>query len=143
MNSATSRNPFTFARRSSQAFSLVEVLLALGIVSFVLVGLLALVANGLAGMRDARDDTSTAMIAKKLISEMQQNSLDNLVSSRFDSRYFDAEGQEVPSTDSLKVYEAQCQAALDSNSLGRITITISKTGQSGSGSVWVSYVAKN
>lgn len=117
--------------------------MALGIVSFVLVGLVGLLANGLGAMRDAREDSSTGIIAKKLISEMQQNSLDSLVATSFEPRYFDAEGQEVASTDSMKVYEARSQAALDSESLARIKISILRTGQSSSESIWVSYVSKN
>ena len=133
-------------RRIRRAFSLVEVVIALGLISFVLVGLLGLMSAGLGGMRDASDESSSVMIAKKLVAEIGQNSLDDILSSTFSDRWFDAEGQEVTATDPFVVYRATASAELNTGSpesLGKIIVSVRHHAGIEPPRIWVSYVARN
>src|SRR5947209_16405297 len=56
------------ARRS--AFSLVEVVLALGIVSFAIVAILGLIPTGLQTSHSSQDETRAAQIAQSILSTM-------------------------------------------------------------------------
>jgi uncharacterized protein (TIGR02598 family) len=129
-----------------RAFSLVEVVIALGLISFVLVGLLGLMSAGLGGMRDASDESSSVMIAKKLVAEIGQNSLEDILSSTFSDRWFDAEGQEVTATDPFVVYRATASAELNTGSpesLGKIIVSVRHHAGIEPPRIWVSYVARN
>jgi uncharacterized protein (TIGR02598 family) len=129
-----------------RAFSLVEVVMALGLISFVLIGLLGLMSAGLGGIRSASDESSSVMIAKKLVAEIGQNSLDHILSSTFSDRWFDAEGQEVTATDPLVVYRATASAELNTGSpesLGKIIVSVRHHAGVEPPRIWVSYVAKN
>lgn len=142
---------FPLKRKSKSAFSLVEVVIALGVVSFVIVGLLGLMSVGIGGIRNATDDSVSASIGKKMVSEMQQNTLSNLLSApSFPVRWFNAEGQEVPQTDPFAVYKAQAVvtnpnlAGISSaNMIGQITINIYRNTETTPSTVWISYAAKN
>lgn len=138
--------PAQSIRKFPPAFSLVEVVIALGLVSFSIVGLLGLMSAGLGGMQEASKESSSAMIAKKLTAEIQQNSLDQILSASFMERTFDAEGQEVPSSDPLISYRATASASRDTGSpesLARIVISIRHHTGVEPPRVWVSYVARN
>ena len=133
-------------RRIRRAFSLVEVVIALGLISFVLVGLLGLMLAGLGVMRDASDESSSVMIAKKLVAEIGQNSLDDILSSTFPERWFDAEGQEVTATDPFVVYVATASAEPNSGSpesLGKIIVSVRHHAGVEPARIWVSFVARN
>lgn len=129
-----------------RAFSLVEVVIALGLISFVLVGLLGLMSAGLGGIRNASDESSSVMIAKKLVAEIGQNSLDDILASTFSDRWFDAEGQEVPATDPFVVYRATASAELNPGppeNLGKIIVSVRHHAGVEPPRIWVSYVAGN
>jgi uncharacterized protein (TIGR02598 family) len=128
------------------AFSLVEVVMALGLISFVLIGLLGLMSAGLGGIRSASDESSSVMIAKKLVAEIGQNSFDHILTSTFSDRWFDAEGQEVPATDPLVVYRATANTELNTGSpetLAKIVVSVQHHAGVEPPRIWVSYVAKN
>ncbi len=54
------------------AFSLVEITLALGIISFALVSVMALMPLGMKNLRSAIDTTVSAQITQSLVAETQQ-----------------------------------------------------------------------
>jgi len=133
-------------RKMRRAFSLVEVVMALGLISFVLVGLLGLMSAGLGGIRNASDESSSVMIAKKLVAEIGQNSLDHILSSTFSARWFDTEGQEVSASDPFVVYRATASAERtpgSPESLGKITVSVQHHAGVEPPRIWVSYVAGN
>jgi uncharacterized protein (TIGR02598 family) len=133
-------------RKIRRAFSLVEVVMAIGLISFVLVGLLGLMSAGLGGIRNASDESSSAMIAKKLVAEIGQNSLDDILVSTFSDRWFDAEGQEVLETDPFRVYRAKASAELHPGlpeNLGKIVVSVQHHAGVEPPRIWVSYVAGN
>lgn len=91
---------------SSAAFSLVEVVLAIGVVSFAFVALLGLLPAGMAQFRKAIDTTVGAEIAQRVIDDAEQADFDVLTNTAANSttintqptvsyRYFDERGAEV------------------------------------------------
>ena len=81
------------ARRSG--FSLIEVVLAIGIVSFAFVALFALVPAGLTIFRQAMDTTIGSQIVRRIINEAQQTDYQTLTAASATERYFDDQGNEV------------------------------------------------
>lgn len=82
--------------------------MALAIVTFALVGLLALVPVGLSNFREAMDTTLGAQIAQRVVSDAEQTDFDRLIASAEKSdteffvlpvRYFDDQGTEVALSD--------------------------------------------
>ncbi len=67
------------ARRSRRAFTLVEVVLAIGVVAFAFVGIFSLLPAGLTLFREAMDTSVTAQIAQRIVSEAGQSDFDSLV----------------------------------------------------------------
>ncbi len=62
-----------------QAFSLVEVALALGVLAVALVGLIALMPSGMSNFRVAMDTSVTAQIAQRILQDAQQAEFDQLI----------------------------------------------------------------
>ncbi len=85
--------------RGRFAFSLVEVALALGILSFALVGLMGILPVGLSTFHRSTDNSTGAQIAQRLINEAGQTDFSTLVGTVASTpvvRYFDNEGNELP-----------------------------------------------
>jgi len=79
-----------------RAFSLVEVVLAIGVVSFAFVALMGLLPAGMQQFRKAIDTTVAAEIAQRVIDDAQQTDFDTLLATPWPSyRYFDERGVEV------------------------------------------------
>jgi hypothetical protein len=86
-----------------------------------------------------------------MVAELQQNTLSDLIAkSPFAERYFNAEGQEVPSSNPFVIYRVQATAVSGSvagitstDALGKITVNLYRLGDSKPSLVWTSYVAKN
>ena len=66
---------------SAQAFTLVEVCLAIGIVAFALVPLMVMVPTGLNSQHQAIDSTLEAQIVQKVASDAAQADFDSLVNT--------------------------------------------------------------
>lgn len=111
-------------KRRAQAFSLVEVVLAIGVVSFAFVAILGLLPAGMTQFRQAVDTTVCAQIAQRVIGDAQQADYDVLIDrpgmpaspdqwdnftfrapkvGQSEFRYFDERGSEVvPSNESAR-----------------------------------------
>lgn len=89
--------PRSLARlRQRAAFSLVEVTIAIGIVSFAFVSVLGLIPTGLTTFRRAMDVSIGSQIAQRVINEAQQTDFNVLTSGSHSApRYFDDQGTEV------------------------------------------------
>ncbi len=75
------------------AFSLIEVVLAIGVVSFAFVGVLGLVPLGLKTSRQAIGINVETHIAQKISGDLQLSRFSSLTNSLFfETRYFDDEG---------------------------------------------------
>ncbi|HEY8965321.1 MAG TPA: Verru_Chthon cassette protein B [Candidatus Methylacidiphilales bacterium] len=75
------------------AFSLVEVLLALGLVSFALIGLMSLLPVGLKTFRQADMTTTETQIALALANQLQLSGFTNALKGGNASYYYNADGQ--------------------------------------------------
>ncbi len=83
--------------RAQRAFSLVEVTLALGIISFAFVAIFGMLPVALDTARDSIDRTRGAQIAQRLFAETQQTPFDQLGSLVGSVFWFDGDGEEIAS----------------------------------------------
>lgn len=68
----------SFRKSNDRAFSLVEVVLALGITSFVLVGLVGLLSTGLKSSRESEDQIQAANFASMVIASRRASPINGL-----------------------------------------------------------------
>lgn len=119
----------TFHRR--RAFSLVEVVIAIGIISFALIPILGLLGISSQSFHQAARDSVTSRIISKLAANAQQSSLDGLLENPSQTHFFDFEGRSVPSADDpMRVYTAtvaigQETHLLNSTHFYKVLITVS------------------
>src|ERR1700761_2326973 len=86
-----------FQRRSvSQAFSLVEVVIALGVTSFALLSMVALIPMGLIQARQASDTTTESQIVQYARNEIEMTPFTNLSAWAATTSYYDNQG--LPTT---------------------------------------------
>jgi uncharacterized protein (TIGR02598 family) len=98
---------------------LVEVVLALGILSFAVVPILAMITGSLQTYRSALNDMVGRQILTELAANAQQSRADDLLGVTVPPMYFDAEGQPVDSmAGSVRVYTANMSASVGANPLG-------------------------
>jgi len=91
-----STSPFPRHPRQQRAFSLVEVVLAIGVVAFAFVAILGLLPAGMSQFRKAIDTSVATDIAQRVIDDAQQTDWDTLTNLAWPSyRYFDERGVEV------------------------------------------------
>jgi len=95
--------PPTAGPRVIRGFSLVEISLALGVVSFALVGILGLLPVALSTFRRAIDSTVSAQIADRIANEAAQTGFDQLADRAY---YFDDQGGSVQAAAAGRVYTA-------------------------------------
>lgn len=86
------KTAFITIRPAGCGFTLVEVMLAMGIVALGLMGILALFPNALQSSRDAADTTLAATIAQDAISEARVQSFAALASSGTITLNYDSAG---------------------------------------------------
>lgn len=125
MDSAATCSP---RHRRQAAFSLIEVLLAVGIVAMAFIPLLGLLPSGLRAMHAAVDQTVTSQIVQRVAGEVQQADFDGIDSST-DYRYFDEEAVELdPTQKSKTIYQARSVVLLDASQphLKRILVQVAR-----------------
>lgn len=76
-------------------FSLVEVVLCIGIVAFAFLAIFSLVPVGLTTFRQAIDNSLGSQIVQRLVGEAQQTDYPTLIATAAYQRYFDEQGNEV------------------------------------------------
>ncbi len=93
------------SRSSGQAFSLVEVVLAIGVASFTLLGMVALLPIGLKTAKEAADATTQSQIVQYCRNQLELTPFANL-STAWTSQtlYFDNQGLPTTSTDAEQIY---------------------------------------
>ena len=115
--------------RSDRAFSLVEVVIAVGVLSFAVIPMMTLITGSLQSYRQAINDTVGRQIMTQLAANAQQARLSDLQSQPSATTYFDFEGNPVETGDPLKVYTATVSNSpdtvlLNSPNLFRIAIEV-------------------
>jgi len=118
-----------FTHSARRGFSLVEVVLALGVLSFAMLPMMGLIGSSLQSYRRAINDTVSRQIMTQLAGNAQQARLSNLQAQPSVTSYFDFEGNPVEPNDSLRVYTANVVTQpdtdlLNSTNLYRVQITV-------------------
>ena len=105
-SSAPARN--RFRRRRPAAFSLVEVVISLGVLAFTSVGLFGLLSLGLGHFRTAVDVSTASQISQRVVADLQQMEFDTLLDAGANTagdfytlpeRGFDEQGSEIVPAD--------------------------------------------
>lgn len=89
-------------RRSAAGFSLVEVVLAVGIMALGVVTILGLLPHGLEMSRKTANEMAEARIIEHIVGEMQSTDWAVLNNYGQQTRYFDDQGLELPSLSSTE-----------------------------------------
>jgi len=95
--------------KTKAAFSIVEVVLTIGIVSFAFVGMFGLLPVGLNTFRQAMDNSLGSQIVQRLVNEAQQTDYTELIKITAGApsvRYFDDQGNEL-TADKDYIYTAE------------------------------------
>ena len=88
-----------------RGFSLVEVVLALGIISIAMVPLVGMLPIGLTTFRGSSDRTISVQIAQRIMNESRQAGFTNLTAMTTPQfRYFTDEGDETTAASPTKIY---------------------------------------
>ena len=93
-------------RFGSLGFSLVEVVIAIGTLSFAMVPLVGMLPIGLNTFRDSINRSVSTQIAQRIMNEAQQTGFKNLTSLQV-NRYFTDEGDETTETSPNRIYVAR------------------------------------
>ena len=104
-------------------FSLVEVVIALGIVGIAFVPLMGLLPTGLGSFRSSVDRSATARIVERMGNEAKQSDFD-AVTSQVADRFFDDQGNEVAASKSI--YQARMTVQSDNTHLKRLVIQVAR-----------------
>jgi len=93
--------------RGTRGFTLIEVVLALGVVAFAFVALMGLMPVGLEMFRNSIDTSVRAQIVEHVTTDAMETDFDALISSSnaVTTIYFDDQGDEV--TQPLSIYQVQ------------------------------------
>lgn len=135
----------------SRAFSLIEVVLALGIISFCFIGLLGLMSAGLKSFEAAIDNTVATQIAQNVIGKARQAGFSRLAAAGPGSTlYFDEEGN-AKSGPVDAIYAAAfavdygngSERLASSASLARVRVNVTKVSSPRQGKVYTAFIADN
>lgn len=112
------------------AFSLVEAVIAIGIVSFAMLGVMGLIPVGLSTFRDAMSTTTQSEILSVITAEVLRTDASNLSATNY---YFDERGIPVDGQgDQRRVFTASVAAPTDLSPMAaaqRVVIRISSRNQ--------------
>ncbi len=106
-----------------------EVVTALGIVAFVVISLVGLMSSGLESFNSALDHSVRSQIAQRLVTEVQQSDLEELLLHPDTLRYFDQEGTEAVDV-TQSVYTARLEVRTETQlpkstrSLNLLTVSV-------------------
>ncbi|HSI87169.1 MAG: Verru_Chthon cassette protein B [Candidatus Methylacidiphilales bacterium] len=115
MNTLLLRFPFPIAAvkakkrvKATDGFTLIETVLALGVVSFSFVGILSMMLVGLTNFREAVNATSESQLVRSVSNDILLTSYSSLMAKGYPySRYFDEEGNEVAVNAASRYFEAE------------------------------------
>jgi uncharacterized protein (TIGR02598 family) len=81
---------------TARAFTLIEIIIALGVISFALIGLLGLLPAGLQTFRSTMNMSACTQIAQRIATDVTQTAFDTLIATPApQDRYFDDQGSET------------------------------------------------
>jgi len=114
------------------AFSLVEVVVAIGIVTFALVSIISLISLGLQSSKDSTDDTNIALMTQTVITLLRTNGYVNVTgtagvlsgTSSYLTCYFDSSGNPLHSSTGLLITGTSINGAMTSNTSSAISTPV-------------------
>jgi uncharacterized protein (TIGR02598 family) len=92
--------------RQSGGFSLIEIVIAIGLAAFAIVGLIGLMPQGLTTLKQSRSDSLRAEILKSVANTAKQTDFSLISSLNGTNFYFDADGVLVTSGSPDALYQA-------------------------------------
>jgi uncharacterized protein (TIGR02598 family) len=92
--------------RQSGGFSLIEIVIAIGLAAFAIVGLIGLMPQGLTTLKQSRSDSLRAEILKSVANTAKQTDFSLISSLNGTNFYFDADGVLVDSSSDDAIYKA-------------------------------------
>ncbi len=132
-----------------QAFSLVEVALAMGVAVFAALGLLGLLQSGLGNYREAMNSSISSAIGQQVVSDAMLAEFDKLAASPATTNYFDERGVPLPNnstTNAIYVSSAQILpnsiSGLSRSNVLALQVTVSSPTQPLFKKTFVSYIAR-
>ena len=114
MKSPTTDSSASGSDRLLEAFTLIEVTLAIGVVSFAILGMVGLNSVGLTTLRAAKDSAMEARVVQSLGSEARLSDFSRLATLA-GTRYFDQEGRQVVAGSASFAAVVSGPKALDTN----------------------------
>lgn len=130
-------------------FSLIEIVIALGVVSFAMMGIVGLIVVGMNTFRSSMDTSVQARIAQRILNEAQVGDYENLAGYE---AYFDGEGKEVEAQDAGRRFIVAVTVGRVSNSLTEtfstnvardLVVEIRNAGRAGEVRTFSSVMVKN
>lgn len=92
--------------RRSAGYSLVEVMVAVGIVSFGIIAMVSMMPSGLSTFRNSMDRSISSQIAQRIVSEERQKNFDNITAGAT-YQYFTDEGDKTTLGAANQIYVAR------------------------------------
>jgi uncharacterized protein (TIGR02598 family) len=92
--------------RRSAGYSLVEVMVAVGIVSFGIIAMVSMMPSGLSTFRNSMDRSISSQIAQRIVSEERQKNFDNIAAGTT-YQYFTDEGDKTTLGAANQIYVAR------------------------------------
>jgi uncharacterized protein (TIGR02598 family) len=87
---------------SRRGFSLVEVVIAIGVVAFAFIAILGLLPSGLSTFKSTINKTVSSQIAQRIFNDLEVSDFGDLTSGNFTvTRYFDEQGNELTSSNAV------------------------------------------
>jgi len=141
--------------RTGKAFTLIETVLAIGIVSFAFVGIMGLLPCGLQVFRKAMDTTLEGQMVQHLVGKISQTPYDDLAQLEGRSFWFDEAGGQVAEQNPDALYSASVSlntqpalpgsASYANGGLTGVTITFKRKNETatpvGASKTFVTYIA--
>lgn len=137
-----------------RAFTLIETVLAIGIVSFAFVGIMGLLPCGLQVFRKAMDTTLEGQVVQHVVGTISRTPYGQLSQLQGETFYYDEAGNVVPAQSTEGIYTASVSLnsqpalpgseSMDDGILTGVTITFQRKNETGSAAAartFVTYVA--
>lgn len=135
--------------RSRAGFTLVEVMIAIGVAVVSLMGIFVLMQTGLSNYREAMNSTITATIGQQMISQYLLAGFDTIQTKPPQTNWFDERGLELPDTNkdqavyrSLSQTEVPADLGISGNDLLKLKVNITSPTQPALSKVIISLIAR-
>ncbi len=129
-------------------FSLVEVVLALGVATFAIIGIFAITQTGLVSFRDSQNESVGVSIGQQVLSQYMLARYDAVATSRPVTNFYDVRGLEAATNSTNAIYRsvsgisAATGLSSTTNNLLRLQVEITSPSQPYWKKSFVSFIAR-